>query len=101
MAAKSRTRTTARTAKPSRSRSAAKKKRSPPSQNGWGGARTGAGRKKGSGKGPSDDARVARVSIMLTRAEQKKLERLARKKRMPLATLAYELVAAALARSSR
>lgn len=69
---------------------AAKKK------NGWGGARPGAGRPKGSGKGPSPNARKNRVAIMLTDGELKKLRRLATRKKTPVATLAYELMAKTL-----
>lgn len=63
---------------------------------GWGGARPGAGRPKGSGSGPSPNARKNRVAIMLTDTELKKLNRLASRKRTPLATLAYELLARGL-----
>ncbi len=60
---------------------------------GWGGARPGAGRPKGSGSGPSPNARKNRVAILLTDTELKKLNRLAARKNAPLATLAYELMA--------
>ncbi len=58
---------------------------------GWGGARKGAGRPKGSGKGPSEHARKNRVAVMLSDAELKKIVRIARRKKTPVATLAYEL----------
>lgn len=63
---------------------------------GWGGARPGAGRPKGSGSGPSPNARKNRVAVMLTDTELRKLSTIARRKRMPIATLAYELMAKAL-----
>lgn len=63
---------------------------------GWGGARPGAGRPKGSGSGPSPNARKNRVAVMLTDTELKKLARLALKKKKPVATLAYELMAKGL-----
>lgn len=63
---------------------------------GWGGARPGAGRPKGSGRGPSPDARKNRVAIMLTDTELSKLQRVARRKKTPVATLAYELIAKGL-----
>ena len=65
---------------------------------GWGGSRRGAGRPKGSGSGPSPNARVNRIAIMLTDAELAKLERIALRKDVPVATLAYELMAAGLRR---
>ncbi|MGB0618528.1 MAG: hypothetical protein ACPGVZ_03595 [Myxococcota bacterium] len=52
---------------------------------GWGGARPGAGRPKGSGSGPSPNARKNRVAILLTDTELKKLNRLAARKNAPLA----------------
>lgn len=64
--------------------------------NGWGGARPGAGRPKGSGRGPSPEARRNRVAIMLSDLELRKLARIARRRRKPVATLAYELLAKAL-----
>ena len=67
---------------------------------GWGGARPGAGRPKGSGKGPSENARKNRVAVMLADSELEKLERLARRRGQPVATLAYKLLARAL-RSAR
>ena len=63
---------------------------------GWGGARPGAGRPKGSGSGPSPDSRKNRVAVMLTDVELRKLTRLAAKKGTPIATLAYELMAKGL-----
>lgn len=65
-------------------------------KSGWGGARPGAGRPKGSGKGPSPNARKNRVAIMLTDTELAKLTRASRRKDKPIATLAYELMARAL-----
>lgn len=63
---------------------------------GWGGARPGAGRPKGSGSGPSPDARKNRVAVMLSDAELSKLSRQAGRKKKPVATLAYELLAKGL-----
>ena len=62
---------------------------------GWGGARPGAGRPKGSGSGPPN-ARKSRVATMLTDSEFKKLNRLAARKKASLATLAYEFMAKGL-----
>ncbi len=63
---------------------------------GWGGARAGAGRPKGSGQGPSPNARQNRIAIMLTDAEWKKLIRIAKRRKMPPATLAYRFLAAGM-----
>jgi hypothetical protein len=65
----------------------------------WGGARVGAGRPKGSGSGPSPDARKNRVAVMLSDTELAKLAKLAARKRQPLATLAYEFLAGGLRRA--
>lgn len=64
----------------------------------WGGARPGAGRPKGSGKGPSPDSRRNRVAVMLTDTELKALKGRARKGGIPVSTAAYEFVAAGLKR---
>ena len=66
---------------------------------GWGGARPGAGRPRGSGPGPSADARRNRVAIMLSDLELARLERMARRRKLPLATLAHALLRQALLRS--
>jgi hypothetical protein len=63
---------------------------------GWGGARPGAGRPLGSGPGPSADARRNRVAIMLSDQELARLERIARRRKLPLATLAHALLRRAL-----
>ena len=63
---------------------------------GWGGARPGAGRPKGSGQGPSPNARKNRVAIMLSDAELAKLTKVSARKDKPVATLAYELMAKGL-----
>ena len=55
----------------------------------WGGRRPGAGRPKGSGKGPSPDARRNRVAVMFSDHELELLRRLARKAGIPLSTLAH------------
>jgi len=62
----------------------------------WGGARPGAGRPKGSGSGPSPNARKNRVAIMLTDTELAKLTKVSKRKKVPIATLAYELMAKGL-----
>ncbi len=70
------------------------------SKSGWGGRRRGAGRPKGSGTGPSPGARINRVVAMLSNDELKALKRLARRKKLPLGTAAYQIIARALKRSS-
>ena len=65
---------------------------------GWGGARPGAGRPRGSGQGPSEHARKNRVAVMLTDAELVKLARIAKRRNRPVATLAHELISRALRR---
>jgi DNA invertase Pin-like site-specific DNA recombinase len=66
---------------------------------GWGGRRPGAGRPKGSGQGPSPNSRRNRVAVMFTDTELKTLNGIARKKRVPVATAAYELISRGLKRS--
>lgn len=65
----------------------------------WGGARVGAGRPKGSGSGPSPDARKNRVAVMLSDSELAKLVKIAERKGRPVATMAYEFLAGGLRRS--
>ena len=72
------------------------KKKATKKASGWGGERKGAGRPRGSGKGPSADARYSRVAVMFTAKEIKKLEKLSRKMKLPKATVVYELTAAQL-----
>lgn len=62
----------------------------------WGGARRGAGRPKGSGSGPSPNARKNRVAVMLTDTELLKIGRVAKRMKVPIATLAYEMIAKGL-----
>ncbi len=62
----------------------------------WGGRRPGAGRPKGSGSGPSPNSRRNRVAVMFTDTELKVLNTLARKQRIPVATVAYRLIAKSL-----
>lgn len=62
----------------------------------WGGRRPGAGRPKGSGKGPSPDSRRNRVAVMLTDVELKSLRTQAKKKGLPVSTVAYQYIAKAL-----
>ncbi len=66
---------------------------------GWGGRRPGAGRPKGSGKGPSPHARKNRVAVMFTDTELAKLRAVARKQRIPVATVAYRLIEKSLKRA--
>ena len=65
---------------------------------GWGGRRAGAGRPQGSGRGPSAKARINRVVVMLDEDDYKKLERHARKTKLPLGTAAFEIMNRALMR---
>ena len=62
----------------------------------WGGRRPGAGRPKGSGKGPSPDSRRNRVAVMLTDVELKSLRGQARKKGLPVSTVAYQHISKSL-----
>lgn len=66
---------------------------------GWGGRRPGAGRPKGSGKGPSPDSRKNRVAVMFTDSELAKLRVLAKKQRIPVATVAYRMIERAVKRA--
>jgi hypothetical protein len=68
-------------------------------KSGWGGARRGAGRPKGSGTGPSPNARKNRIAVMLTDKEFARLKRLAERKKIPVATLAHRLMSAGLSRA--
>lgn len=67
----------------------------------WGGVRPGAGRPKGSGTGPSPDARKNRVAVMLSDEELAALEALAEGAGKPIATVAYEFVARGLRSGAR
>ncbi len=95
----------ARTTPKAKSRSSASKagrtarKKAGKKKSGWGGRRPGAGRPKGSGKGPSPNARKNRVAVMFTDTELKKLEALARKQRIPIATVTYRLIEKSLKRA--
>jgi DNA invertase Pin-like site-specific DNA recombinase len=64
----------------------------------WGGRRPGAGRPKGSGKGPSPDSRRNRVAVMLTDTELATLRSLAKKQGSPVSTVAYGFIARGLPR---
>lgn len=66
----------------------------------WGGKRRGAGRPIGSGQGPSPDARYNRVAVMFNNTEIKALKALAAKEGIPIATIAYNLIARNLKRKS-
>jgi hypothetical protein len=61
------------------------------------GPKRGAGRPRGSG-GPPEDVRRNRVTIMLTDAEMAKLQQMADEQDLPFGTVAYTIVARALAR---
>jgi hypothetical protein len=65
----------------------------------WGGRRPGAGRPKGSGRGPSPDSRRNRVAVMLTDDELVALRSSARSSGIPVSTAAYRLIARSLSRS--
>ncbi len=64
----------------------------------WGGKRPGAGRPKGSGKGPSPNSRRNRVAVMLTDTELRTLKATARKQGVPVSTAAYRYIAKSLGR---
>jgi len=66
---------------------------------GRGGPRPGAGRPKGSGQAP-EAVRRNRIAFMVTDAELAKLEALAKMRKLPLGTVAYEIVERALRRRS-
>lgn len=83
----------------SASRSSRKPKQSAKKKSAWGGRRPGAGRPKGSGSGPSPNSRKNRVAVMFTDTEVRKLESLATKKKIPVATIAYNLIARSLKRA--
>ena len=83
----------------SSSRSSRKTKGSAKKKSSWGGRRPGAGRPKGSGSGPSPNSRKNRVAVMFTDTEVSKLQSLADKKNIPVATVAYNLIARALKRA--
>ncbi len=68
---------------------------------GWGGKRPGAGRPKGSGSGPSPNARRNRVAVMLADKELDALTALAKRDGIPIATAAYKLMARPLARAKK
>ena len=55
----------------------------------WGGRRKGAGRPKGTGTGRGVNCRDNRIAVMFSDAELAKLKKLATRKKMKLATLAY------------
>ena len=66
----------------------------------WGGARPGAGRPRGSGKGPSPDSRRNRVAVMFSDTELRELKRLARAEKKPLSTAAYGIIEKKLRRKA-
>jgi hypothetical protein len=78
---------------------AAKRKTTKKKSSGWGGRRPGAGRPKGSGKGPSPNSRRNRIAVMLRDSELQQLEKLSGKNREPVATTAYRLLEKSLKRA--
>lgn len=66
----------------------------------WGGRRAGAGRPRGTGTGPSRDARINRVVAMLSNSELKILQKHAKREKLPLGTAAYRIIARTLRRLS-
>ena len=66
----------------------------------WGGARPGAGRPLGSGKGPSPDSRRNRVAVMFSDTELRALKRIARAGKQPLSTAAYSIIEKRLRRKA-
>jgi len=74
----------------------AKRKKAAKKKSSWGGARPGAGRPKGSGQGPSPNSRRNRVAVMLRDKELRDLRALARKRGVPVSTVAYDLIAKGL-----
>ncbi len=79
---------------------AATKKKRAPKKTGWGGSRPGAGRPKGTGTGPSKDARINRVVAMVSNAELAQLKRAAKAAKLPLGTQAYRIIRRSLQRAS-
>ena len=61
----------------------------------WGGQRSGAGRKPGSGR-PKEHIRRNRLMISLTDDELTSLRRMAEQRGLPTGTLAYQIVARVL-----
>ena len=86
------------TGKKKATKKATKKKATKKKAAGWGGRRRGAGRPIGSGQGPSPDARYNRVAVMFNNTEIKALKALAAKDGLPIATVAYNLIARNLKR---
>jgi len=85
--------------KASSSTSGHKAKQRAKKKSSWGGRRPGAGRPKGSGSGSSPDLRKNRVAIMFTDTEVSKLQVVAKKQKIPVATAAYNLIARSLKRA--
>lgn len=85
--------------KASSSTSGRKAKQGGKKKTSWGGRRPGAGRPKGSGSGPSPNSRKNRVAVMFTDAEVSKLQVVAKRKKIPVATVAYNLIARSLKRA--
>jgi hypothetical protein len=67
-------------------------------KSGWGGRRRGAGRPRGTGTGPSRDARINRVVAMISNNELKILQKYAKREKLPLGTAAYQIIARTLRR---
>jgi len=66
---------------------------------GRGGPRPGSGRPRGSG-GPPEGVRRNRLTVLLTDGELAKLTALARERKLPVGTVAYQALARGLARLS-
>ncbi len=80
-------------AKKKATRKKAAKKKATKKKGTWGGRRPGAGRPKGSGKGPSPNSRRNRVAVMLTDTELRTLKTAAKKSGVPVSTAAYNFIA--------
>ena len=85
-----------KTSKKRRARNKVVRKKSVRKKSGWGGRRRGAGRPLGTGTGPSKHARINRVVAMLSNDELKILQAHAKRKKLPLGTAAYRIIAEAL-----
>lgn len=72
-------------------------RKTPRKKNTWGGARKGAGRKKGGGKGPSPKSRRNRVAVMFTDVELRALRKHARARKVPLSTCAHQILSRRIA----
>ena len=90
----------ARKKKATRKRGSARKAGKAKKKGTWGGARPGAGRPLGSGKGPSPDSRRNRVAVMFSDTELRALKKIAKTQKQPLSTVAYAIIEKRLRRKS-